>query len=282
MKRLASLLLALMLVLSVPFATLADMGMPEEPLFESFVVTGNFVMNHYDGFKTPLPFGQKLSFYDKYYDDEQGTNLWMCSATLSDDEYFWGNITDEQMRLTMPSNEVFKATNAPEPEYEVTATVTAEPCLNLRNGPATGFDILTVIPLNAVITYRYVYQNKGEKWAYTSYEGKSGWVSLDYVVTEKSVLLKTYTDDYDDDDGDSGETVKAEDIDPWGHLPENGDSGFLSAVNKMFGNNSGRMIIFCIIGAIILAATVTVVVILIVHFDKKRNSLPQSEIDINN
>ena len=56
-------------------------------------------------------------------------------------------------------------------------TVTASPSLRMRSGPGTGYSILTSIPYGALITITAV----SNGWGKTTYNGKTGWVSLDYV-----------------------------------------------------------------------------------------------------
>ncbi len=54
--------------------------------------------------------------------------------------------------------------------------------LNLRAGPGTSYEVVdkTVIPRNSSITIEGFSDNY--KWGQTSYNGKTGWVSMDYVV----------------------------------------------------------------------------------------------------
>lgn len=62
-------------------------------------------------------------------------------------------------------------------------TVTADPSLRMRSGPGTSNSILTSIPFGTVLTITDVSGN----WGKTTYGGKTGWVSLDYISrgTEK-------------------------------------------------------------------------------------------------
>ncbi|MBR4911021.1 MAG: SH3 domain-containing protein [Clostridia bacterium] len=281
MKRILPVIFAIALVLLIPAAAFADVGMPVEPLFESFVITKDFTVTYtdytgdYEVQRTvTLPIGTKLSFYDRYQ-DSSGNTVWDARVMLYENFEIWTSIPDDQMRITMPSKEVFPTKKAPDPDYEVVATVDADPCLNIRNGPSTGFNIIGLIPDNTVITYRYVYDN----WGYVTYDNVSGWVSLDYVEINQKTPLKASagnngnngnTGNNTGNNGSGNEvTVTGSDDDGednWKNVPKTGES-----VGEMFDSDSGRLLIFCIIGAVLLAVVVLVVIILIVKFSNKRS-----------
>lgn len=60
-------------------------------------------------------------------------------------------------------------------------TVTADPSLRLRSGAGTNYSVLANIPYGTVLT---ITQTNGN-WGKTTYNGKSGWVSLDYIQISK-------------------------------------------------------------------------------------------------
>ena len=55
--------------------------------------------------------------------------------------------------------------------------VTADPSLRLRSGAGTSYSHIGDIPYGTVLTITKISNN----WGYTSYNGKTGWVSLDYI-----------------------------------------------------------------------------------------------------
>lgn len=55
--------------------------------------------------------------------------------------------------------------------------VTADPSLRLRSGAGTSYSTLAQIPYETVLTITQISNN----WGKTTYDGKSGWVSLDYI-----------------------------------------------------------------------------------------------------
>jgi N-acetylmuramoyl-L-alanine amidase len=58
-----------------------------------------------------------------------------------------------------------------------TYKVTAKSGLHLRKGSGTSYGSLLVIPYNAKVSVNEVKNN----WGYTTYKGKSGWISLTYA-----------------------------------------------------------------------------------------------------
>lgn len=71
--------------------------------------------------------------------------------------------------------------NPPQEFEPYKGTVTADPSLRLRAGAGTGYGILANIPLGTELTITAVNGN----WGKTTYEGKTGWVSLDYISVTK-------------------------------------------------------------------------------------------------
>ncbi len=55
--------------------------------------------------------------------------------------------------------------------------VTADPSLRLRSGAGTSYEKLADIPYGTTLTITKISNN----WGYTTYNGKTGWVSLDYI-----------------------------------------------------------------------------------------------------
>lgn len=49
----------------------------------------------------------------------------------------------------------------------------------LRQGPAETFQEYVVVPQDAGLAYQYTYEYGGHQWAYTKYDGKTGWVRID-------------------------------------------------------------------------------------------------------
>ncbi len=67
--------------------------------------------------------------------------------------------------------------------------VTADPSLRLRSGPGTSYSTLTYIPYGTIITITAV----SGGWGKTTYNGKTGWVSLDYVARGTTPAVKSGT-----------------------------------------------------------------------------------------
>ena len=61
--------------------------------------------------------------------------------------------------------------------------------LNFRTGPGTDNDIICVIPNGTSVT---VYgEDENDRWGMTEYNGRRGWICLDYVVPEDEVIAET-------------------------------------------------------------------------------------------
>ena len=61
--------------------------------------------------------------------------------------------------------------------------VTADPSLRLRSGAGTSYSKVADIPLGTVLTITKISNN----WGQTTYNGKSGWVSLEYIRAVETV-----------------------------------------------------------------------------------------------
>lgn len=72
------------------------------------------------------------------------------------------------------------------------AVVKADPCLNMRSGAGSEYQIIDTIPNGTTITV----SSQTNEWAKTSYNGHTGWVSLSYitpVTTTTTTTKKTTT-----------------------------------------------------------------------------------------
>ena len=63
--------------------------------------------------------------------------------------------------------------------------------LNMRNGVGTGNSVLATIPNNTQITVTNVKSDSDYNWGYTTYNGKSGWVCMDYCSYVGAVTQPT-------------------------------------------------------------------------------------------
>ena len=70
----------------------------------------------------------------------------------------------------------------PEPTGEKTGIyrVNVDDYLNMRNGAGTSFSYITSIPDGIELNVTKILKNGGYTWGYTTYNGKNGWVALDY------------------------------------------------------------------------------------------------------
>ena len=95
---------------------------------------------------------------------------------------------------TTPSN----PTNPSIKEVSYKAIVNAQPCLNMRKGAGVDYDKIGEIPYGKVIDVTGEYNG----WARVKYDGKTGWVSMEYISkyvapdnsgsTQPDVSFKSY------------------------------------------------------------------------------------------
>ena len=96
------------------------------------------------------------------------------------------NSTDALLILRISTGLDSKPTTPPTTEptdgfKPYTGTVNADPSLRLRAGAGTSYGVLANIPLGTELTITAVNGN----WGKTTYDGKTGWVSLDYISVSK-------------------------------------------------------------------------------------------------
>ena len=202
MKKLVSVLLVCMLLLSMAVPAFADLGEPE---FNNWYVVCGISGYNYNGidydymtdtrtayteFFEP---GTRFQVYDFY--DAEGTYTLLMSDTNhkvkvsamisvkeSDLNMFFVN---EGATIQKESGQkLAKAT---------TAKVTPRVGVVLRQGPATTFPKYTTIPQNTQVTYEYTYEYGGYHWAFVTYKNYSGWACTDYMEasTEASTAAPT-------------------------------------------------------------------------------------------
>lgn len=111
----------------------------------------------------------------------------LCGLVLSSDsEYVTAIIGDEDgaVRKKMYSVTLSKIYAYATPDYSISAThtpgkhMTTASALNFRPEPTTSSSVICTIPLGTIVTITSI---RGE-WGCLEYDGKTGWVHLDYVI----------------------------------------------------------------------------------------------------
>ena len=73
--------------------------------------------------------------------------------------------------------------------YEIGSyQITADGGLNLRAEANTTSSILVTIPNNTIVQVSAIQKVSNYYWGYTSYDGKSGWIRLDYAMYQNSTI----------------------------------------------------------------------------------------------
>ena len=182
MKKYLSLLL--ILLLSITFNVKADMGPPSIARFE-LVVSNKNGATCYDQKDGKFVATNKKIDYNKivYLDYNYDGDYY--SISLKDEEINDNclvNIHDLSLKdssFSQNNQSVEKIT----PKY---AIVFAGGGLNLRKGPSTMYSKVTLIPEKTILKLTH---KAGDLWYYTEYNGKSGWVSADYVAYDEDYIL---------------------------------------------------------------------------------------------
>ncbi len=79
--------------------------------------------------------------------------------------------------------------NVTEEKYEVGSyQITANGGLNMRAEPNTTSSVLVTIPNYTIVQVTAVQKTGNYYWGYTTYEGKSGWIRLDYAMYQSASI----------------------------------------------------------------------------------------------
>lgn len=65
--------------------------------------------------------------------------------------------------------------------------------LNMRSGAGTSYSYVTSVPGNVTLNVTKVSTSGGYTWGYTSYNGKTGWVALDFCAFVSSSMVQPTT-----------------------------------------------------------------------------------------
>lgn len=113
-----------------------------------------------------------------------GTNFYLSTANVSDPNVggnsWWnfqgyiylGDFSSSTSTTQATTKKVTYTTGT----YKTNVSTT----LNMRSGAGTGYSYVASIPNNVTLNVTQVSAAGGYTWGYTSYNGKNGWVALDY------------------------------------------------------------------------------------------------------
>ena len=160
-------------------------------------------------------------------------------------------------------------------ENEVRCVVTSDIGLVLRQGPARTFQKYLVIPTDAEISYQYVYVYGGLNWGYTTYNGKSGWMCIDYTEIiadepetnmeqdEIDKAAENITTEAEEENTDEEITDEAAVI-----ISEEPEEQIIITNENVesspeFFASTTAVIVICCLGALVLALTAVVILLII-------------------
>ena len=250
MKKIWTLLIALVLVLAFAATAAADMGLPSIEPYD--VVAGP------NGIKTEIwvdgnqqavtiPAGTRLTveseFEDKLY------------------AYYENNFVEFDASQVIQAGDTVAADCGSALEKPVSGTITANDGLLIRSGPSTNYDTKGLIPYNAEVSYSRVFSGD-LNWAYVTYDGVSGWACVDYIAakaepekpeTDKQDETKPASEEQTASKPETGTTVTADaDDSAAAAKPEAKQGSVLSTI---------RTVIICLI--LVLAAALAAILLLL-------------------
>lgn len=262
---LLSLIMAMLLLLPAASA-FADMGIMEIDEFSVFVGPEGYTFSYWDyGERTAtLEMGTKIrligdagpSLYGEFEYNGQNQGVLIDKSDI-------GKFIQEKENVSPEIGE--RLTRS------VRAEVTADPWLNMRYGPASGFEVKMEVPAGSVVKYDCVYGN----WAFASFNGEHGWLSLDYLKTvedpkpadtdgtgeaaQPSENEPSVQPEPAGQETEQGGTASAEATQPAESAQEadgsNADEGSRSAEASFVGSRPFYILIACVAGAVILCLT---------------------------
>ena len=275
MKKIISVLIALLLAAVMYLPVYADMG---GPIFDDwYVVCGvngfdfdDFYYNDNDEevkIHEHIEPGIRLQVYD-YIDDSKEYTLVIVDERFESKGRGIVSVRESELekRFVDDKKTVSKETGKAL-EKEVDCVVTSNSGIVLRQGPAKTFKKYTVIPKDAKISYKYTYEYGGLHWGFTTYNGRSGWTCIDYtgsidettsttaVTIPSTTVAQTQetTEEHTAAVTTDAETSFAG-TDEQSDAQEEG-SGFFS--------NTKVVVVVCCLGAVILALTATVILLIV-------------------
>lgn len=113
-----------------------------------------------------------------------GTNFYLSTANVSDPKVGGNSWWNFQGYIYLGdfsgSTSTTQATTKKVTYTTGTYKTNVSTSLNMRSGAGTGYSYVASIPNNVTLNVTKVSTAGGYSWGYTSYNGKNGWVALDY------------------------------------------------------------------------------------------------------
>lgn len=110
-----------------------------------------------------------------------GTNFYLTTCSTSDKNYGGSSWWNFQGFIYIGD---FSPTPTTKPQSYTTGMykTNVSDSLNMRSGAGTSYSWVTSVPNNASLKVTQVKSAEGYTWGYTTYNGKTGWVALDYCT----------------------------------------------------------------------------------------------------
>ena len=286
MKKCAAMLLTLLLLLGLSVTAFADLGEPEfdnwyvvcGPRGYDYSYTEEDIMGSNVTRRGHIEPGIRFMVFE-YLESEKEYRLILeddQKEAAKVDSFVYLSSSDLDKNFISEKKVVQKETGKMLDE-EVTAVVTPDVGVILRQGPARTYKSYRTIPKNTQLTYQYTYAYGGYTWGYTTYKGTSGWCALDY--TEKVVPTTettTETTTQPTSESTTADTTAAiATVPPTGSIPAENDKN-RDQPNGFFSDTK-TVIVVCCLCAVILALTAVVILLIV----KRKKETPTDPTDPN-
>ena len=275
MKKLIAVILAFSLVALLPLTVYADI---DEPVFDDWFILCGVEGYDYDDYvfdektedeikvKAHLEPGTRYQVHS--YDEESKEYL----IIPADDNYNpkgrgFIDLTEAEMnKHFLDATKVVKKETGKKQDAETESVVTTKAGVILRQGPAKTFPKYLTVPFKAKLKYQYTYKYGGYQWGFTTYNGKSGWVCLDYteaVATTPTTTKTQPTAKTQPITKEAVETIAPTDAANQTDEDETTANEFTTQAQapNFFGNTTTVIIIACLTAVIVALSAVVILLI---------------------
>ncbi len=286
MKKCTAILLTLVLLLGLSVTAFADLGEPEfddwyvvcGPRGYDYSYTESDIMGEPRTYRGHIEPGIRFMVFE--YIESDGAYRLILEDSQKEaakiDSFVYLPSSDLD-RSFLSENKVVQKETGKMLDDEVTAVVTPDVGVILRQGPARTYKSYRTIPKNTQLTYQYTYAYGGYTWGYTSYKGTSGWCAIDY--TEKVVpTTETTTETTTQPTSEStvaDTTAAIATVPTTDTLPTESDKNRDQPIG--FFSDTKTVIVVCCLCAVILALTAVVVLLIV----KRKKETPTDPTDPN-
>lgn len=285
MKKIVSLMIAALLMLSLGLPAFAD---TDGAGFDDWIVVCgpagySFEDELYDEdsdtitkVQAKLKPGTKLHVEDYLFDTKE-YRLWNQDWTEGSGQSGTVYVKEKDLdKYFIGKKKPVREDMGEKQKKETTCVVTPKVGLMLRQGPNKAYPAYKTIPYGTKLTYRYVYDNDGQNWAYVTYKGQAGWCCIDYTkkivpTAAQTTESTTETTAETTTEATTTQAVSAPLTEVTGEAtpattflnPDYTEKTDGETEGVDFFGNTTAVVVICCLGAVVLAMTAVVLLLII-------------------